>query len=250
VADSAKINQLPNDSDNTMNGSHIFKDFDNAIRTLKDEVLLMASLTRQNLQRAMSALLNRDIELARAVIGDDSEVDDLERKVDQTGMDILVRHHPVASDLRLVISSMKMAINLERISDHAVNIAKRAKKICKGPEIEDVALTEPLYILADSLLRDAMTSFTDGNVTLAEGLKMRDKELDRMHKTLIASLSSRLEEANGKSESLLHLIFVIRSLERVGDLSVNIGEDAVYLGDARDIRHGHRNETKEPPATS
>ncbi len=233
-----------------MNGSHIFKDFDNAIRTLKDEVLLMASLTRQNLQRAMSALLNRDIELARAVIGDDSEVDELERKVDQTGMDILVRHHPVASDLRLVISSMKMAINLERISDHAVNIAKRAKKICKGPELEDVALTEPLYTLADSLLRDAMTSFTDGNVTLAEGLKMRDKELDRMHKTLIASLSSRLEEANGKSESLLHLIFVIRSLERVGDLSVNIGEDAVYLGDARDIRHGHRNETKEPPATS
>ena len=157
-----------------MNGSHIFKDFDNAIRTLKDEVLLMASLTRQNLQRAMSALLNRDIELARAVIGDDSEVDELERKVDQTGMDILVRHHPVASDLRLVISSMKMAINLERISDHAVNIAKRAKKICKGPELEDLALTEPLYTLADSLLRDAMTSFTDCNVPLAEGLKMRE----------------------------------------------------------------------------
>ncbi len=233
-----------------MNGSHIFKDFDNAIRTLKDEVLLMASLTRQNLQRAMSALLNRDIELARAVIGDDSEVDELERKVDQTGMDILVRHHPVASDLRLVISSMKMAINLERISDHAVNIAKRAKKICKGPELEDLALTEPLYTLADSLLRDAMTSFTDGNVPLAVGLKLRDKELDRMHKALIASLSSRLEEPNGKSESLLHLIFVIRSLERVGDLSVNIGEDAAYLGDARDIRHGHRYETKEPPASS
>jgi phosphate transport system protein len=71
-----------------------------------------------------------------------------------------------------------------------------------------------------------------------------------MHKALIASLSSRLEEPNGKSESLLHLIFVIRSLERVGDLSVNIGEDAVYLGDARDIRHGHRNETKDPPPTT
>ena len=233
-----------------MNGTHIFKDFDNAIRTLKDEVLLMASLTRQNLQRAMSSLLNRDIELARSVIGDDTEVDELERKVDQTGMDILVRHHPVASDLRLVISSMKMAINLERISDHAVNIAKRSKKICKGPELDDVALTEPLYTLADSLLRDAMTSFTDGNIPLAEGLKMRDKELDRMHKKLIASLSSRLEESNGKSESLLHLIFVIRSLERVGDLSVNIGEDAVYLGDARDIRHGHRTETNEPPASA
>lgn len=220
-----------------MNGPHIFRDFDNAIRTLKDEVLLMASLTRQNLERAMRSLLDRDIELSRVVIGDDSDVDDLEIRVDQTGMEILVRHHPVASDLRLVISSMKISTCLERISDHAVNIAKRSKKICRGPELPDVALVEPLYVMADNLLRDAMISFTDQNVALAEGLKARDKELDRLHKSLIASLSERLEHPDGKSESLLHLIFVIRSLERVGDLAVNIGEDAVFLGSAQDIRH-------------
>ena len=205
----------------------------------------MASLTRQNLERATRALIERDIELSRTVIGDDSEVDDLEMKVDHTGMEILVRHHPVATDLRLVISSMKISTCLERISDHAVNIAKRAKKICKGSDLPEVTLVEPLYALADSLLRDAMTAFTDHNIELAEGLKLRDKELDKMHKSLISSLSQQLEEANGKSESLLHLIFVVRSLERVGDLAVNIGEDAVFLGTAQDIRHSSRKETKD-----
>jgi phosphate transport system protein len=228
-----------------MPGGHIFRDFDHAIRNLKDEVLLMASLTRQNLERATRALIERDIELSRTVIGDDSEVDDLEMKVDHTGMEILVRHHPVATDLRLVISSMKISTCLERISDHAVNIAKRAKKICKGSDLPEVTLVEPLYALADSLLRDAMTAFTDHNIELAEGLKLRDKELDKMHKSLISSLSQQLEEANGKSESLLHLIFVVRSLERVGDLAVNIGEDAVFLGTAQDIRHSSRKETED-----
>jgi phosphate transport system protein len=223
-----------------MTGPHISREFDIAIRNLKDQVLLMAGMARQNLERAMSALLNRDIELSRAVIDDDTDVDKLEIKVDQSGMDILVRHHPVASDLRLVISSMKISTCLERISDHAVNIAKRAKKICKGPELQDVALTEPLYLMADGLLRDAMTSFTDSNIGLAEGLKQRDREIDRVYNNLMTTFVGQLEAPHGKAESLLHLIFVIRSLERIADLAVNIGEDAVFLGNAQDIRHVSR----------
>jgi phosphate transport system protein len=115
-----------------MTSHHILREFDKGMISLKSDVLLMASLARQNLERAMRSLLERDIDLARSVIADDSDVDDLERKIDQAGIDIMVRFHPVASDLRLVITSMKMAHNLERISDHAVNIAKRSKKICKS----------------------------------------------------------------------------------------------------------------------
>lgn len=223
-----------------MTSQHIFRDFDKAIEALRAEVILMASLTRQNLEGAMKSLLERDIDLSRTVIADDSDVDDLERKIDQSGMDILVRFHPMASDLRLVITSMKMAHNLERISDHAVNIAKRSKKICKSMPMEEAALSEPLYTLADGLLRDSITAYTDSNGELGESLKARDKELDRIHKQMIASLSGRLEDSNGRAENLLHLIFVARSLERIGDLAVNMGEDAVFLGDARDIRHVHR----------
>jgi len=220
-----------------MQSQHIFREFDKGIESLKADVLLMANLTRQNLERAMRSLLERDIDLARTVIADDGDVDDLERKIDQAGMDILVRFHPMATDLRLVITSMKMAHNLERISDHAVNIAKRSKKICKAAPLEEAALTEPLYSLADKLLRDALLAYTDANAELGESLKARDKELDRLHKQMIASLSGRLEDASGRSEQLLHLIFVARSIERIGDLAVNIGEDAVFLGEARDIRH-------------
>ena len=218
-----------------MSNPHIFREFDKLMENLKTEVLSMASMTRHNLERAMRALLERDLDLSRAVIADDADVDDLERKIDQSGMNILVRFHPMASDLRLVITSMKMAHNLERISDHAVNIAQRAKKICKAP---------PLDTLADKLLRDALTAYTDANAELGESLKARDKELDRLHKQMITSLSGRLESSAGRSENLLHLIFVARSLERIGDLAVNIGEDSVFLGEARDIRHEHR----KPPA--
>ena len=98
-------------------------------------------------------------------------------------------------------------------------------------------MAEPLYTLADKILRDALTSYTDGNAELGQSLKPKDKELDRLHKDVIASLSKRLEEPGNRSENLLHLIFVARSLERIGDLAVNIGEDAVFLSSARDIRH-------------
>jgi phosphate transport system protein len=223
-----------------MNQPHIFHEIDNALSGLKDKLLLMASLTRQNLERAIQALLTRDIDLARMVIGDDSDVDDLEVKIDQQGMDILIRFHPVASDLRLVITSMKTAHNLERISDHAVTIAKRAKKICKSAEPLETTIIEPLYTMAEKILRDALLAYTDANTDLGSSLKSCDKALDAAHKEVVALLSSRLESSGSRAESLLHLILVARSLERIGDLAVNIGEDSVFLSEARDIRHEQR----------
>ena len=230
-----------------MNGPHILKDFDLALRTLRGDVLTMASLTRQNLARAVQGLLQRDVELCRRVIADDTEIDEYESGMDRIGMELMLRFHPVAADLRMVISSMKIATNLERISDHAVNIAKRAKKVLKRSELDEARWIEPLYQLADQELLDATTSYADGNAALGAGLHERDKELDRMHKKVTAALSQRLDGAvvGGRSEDFLHLIFMVRSLERVGDLSVNIGEDAVFMESAKDIRHGGR--TAEGP---
>jgi phosphate transport system protein len=220
-----------------MHSAHILRDFDQAISALRNEVLTMAAKARHNLERAIRALLERNVELANAVIADDDEVDECERKIDQLGMDILVRFHPVATDLRLVVSSMKISMNLERIADHATNIAKRAKKMNANQELPDVTLIEPLYTLADHLLRDAISSYTDRNATLGASLHLRDKELDRLHDSATVRFGSRIEQSNGRSQDYLHLILVIRSLERVGDLAVNIGEDAVFLEAARDLRH-------------
>ncbi len=224
---------------------HIIKDFDLALSELKSEVLSMAAKTRHNLERAIQALLNRDLELANSVIADDDEVDELERVIDKNGMALLVKYHPMASDLRFVVSSMKISSNLERIADHATSIAKRARKIMATQELSDVTLIEPLYTLADQLLRDAISSFSDVDGHLGASLHARDKELDRMHKDTTAHYGSRIEETDGRSQEYLHLIFIVRSLERVGDLATNIGEDAVYLEHAKDLRHASRSERQE-----
>ena len=220
-----------------MQGPHILQDFDDAISALRGEVLAMAGKSRQNLERAVRALLERNSELANAVIADDDEVDEHERHIDKLGMEIMLRFHPIATDLRLVVSSMKVSSNLERISDHAVNIAKRAKKMGKAPELGDTTLVEPLYTLADCLLRDAVLSYSDHDAELGAALHTRDKKLDRMYKSASATFSERIEQGSDQVQDYLHLILVVRSIERVGDLAVNIGEDAVFAESARDLRH-------------
>ncbi|WP_411826787.1 phosphate signaling complex protein PhoU [Luteolibacter sp. AS25] len=219
------------------NSQHIITDFDHALTSLKSEVLKMAAHTRHNLERAIQSLLTRNLELANSVIADDDEVDELERAVDKQGMDLLVKYHPMATDLRFVVSSMKISNNLERISDHATNIAKRAKKIMSSAEMPEINLVEPLYTLADQLLRDAISSYSDGNSALGASLHARDKELDRLHHEVTAQYGLRIEETENRSHDYVHLIFVVRSLERVGDLASNIGEDSVYLDQAKDLRH-------------
>jgi phosphate transport system protein len=220
-----------------MQNPHILHDFDQAITSLRAEVISMAGKARHNLERAIRALMQRNTELANAVIADDDEVDEHERQIDKLGMEMLVRFHPLASDLRLVVSSMKISMNLERISDHAINIAKRAKKISSSQELPDATLIEPVYTMADQLLRDAIASYSEQNTVLGASLHARDKELDRIYKEATASFASRIEQSEGRSQDYLHLILVLRSLERVGDLAVNVGEDAVFLGTARDMRH-------------
>lgn len=234
---------MPNDN------PHIIREFDQAIRELGDMVAAMGAQARQNLQRAMQGLNKRDLDSCKAAIADDTEVDDAERSIDSRGMDILLRFHPVASDLRMVISSMKVAANIERISDHAVNIAKRAKKMVSRPEVRETRLIEPVFLLADELLLDGLTAFADRNSELGRELKERDKELDRTYKRVTATLSELLEEGGEQSESYLHLLFVVRSLERVGDLAVNIGEDAVFLDVAEDIRYARKRASRAEAAS-
>lgn len=224
---------------------HIIREFDHAISVIRTEVVSMAGQARLNLERAMQGLLSRDMSKCLAAIADDSEVDEAELRVDRLGMDTLVRFHPVASDLRLVISSMKVASNLERISDHAVNIAKRVRKMLSRPELPEAKLLEPLYTLADRQLVDAIAAFTERDAHLGESLQLRDDDLDRLHKQLTTTFTARLEDAGGRAEDFLHLVFVARSLERIGDLAQNIGEDAVFLDSARDIRHDKSRQAPE-----
>jgi len=217
---------------------HILSNFQKALNTTREDLLAMASRTRHNLDLAIRGLLERSPELCAQVIADDEEIDNLEMKIDKEGMQTMMLFQPVASDLRSLVSIMKVSSNLERVADQAVSIAKRARKFAKLDALPEIRLVEPLHTLAASLLHDSITAFAERNIPLALGIRDRDDELDNAHKRLVKALTKRMEEDTPNIRAYLDLIFIVRFLERVGDHAKNIGEEAVFVASAQDIRHG------------
>ena len=225
--------------------NHILTEFDLALKNAKNSVITMASIATGNLASAVKGLLTRNEDLCNDAIAEDEEVNAFEREIDKEGMEILLRYNPLATDLRTVVAGMKISTNLERISDQAENIARRARKIIKKPELPESQLIEPVYLLASELLNDAVRSFAQSDVELALGLHERDKELDKIHKKTMKLLTKSMEENTKDLKAYLHLVFIVRCLERVGDHAVNIGEDTVYMAEAADIRHVGRSALEE-----
>tara|TARA_R110000850_G_scaffold252215_6_gene377389 strand:+ start:143 stop:838 length:696 start_codon:yes stop_codon:yes gene_type:complete len=217
--------------------THILGDYDTALNHSKKSVLTMASIASENLRNSVRGLLDRNEDLCNDAIAEDEEVNAFERSIDKESMEILMRYNPVATDLRSVIASMKTSNNLERIADQAENIARRARKVLKRPELPQTRLIEPVYTMASDILTDAIRSFAEGEVDLALGLHERDLVLDKLHRKAIKALTQAMEDDVENLRTYLHLIFIVRCLERVGDHAVNIGEDAIYMTNAEDIRH-------------
>src|ERR1700716_1681160 len=120
--------------------NHILGTFDDALGSLRNNVLMMSSLTERSLDRAVNGLLQRDDELCLLAIADDAEIDELEKQIDKDGIDVLLRFQPVASDLRRVVSAIKLNSNLERMADQATNIARKARKLNQHPALPEVDL--------------------------------------------------------------------------------------------------------------
>jgi phosphate transport system protein len=218
---------------------HIIQSFDVALYELKNDVLMMASLTDRMLLTAFEGLLSRNSELCDQVIVDDDEIDTLEKQVDEEGVSLLIRFHPVASDMREVISAIKVSTNLERIGDQSVTISRRAKRLNSWPKVGEVALLEPVYHMALEIFRDSIRAFAEHDSTLAEGLKLRDKELDARTTELGERLVARAAVDPRSVSSYFDLIIISRALERIGDQATNIAEGSFWRDQATDIRHTH-----------
>lgn len=216
---------------------HTLSEFEEGLKRSKSDLLQMASVAIQNLENALNGLLTRDRDLCNEAIVEDETVNRLELKIYERGMEILTRFQPVAIDLRLVIGAIRISTNLERISDLAENIARRSLKILKKSEVSEVILVEPIYHYALELVRDSIKAFADGDTKLAASLHARDVELDEHQRKAIKRLTDVMENDAEFLRVYLNLIYIIRSLERVGDHAVNIGEDSVFVYDAIDIRH-------------
>ncbi len=218
-------------------GKHIYSGFDAALNSLKNDVLMMSSLTERLLENAIQGVLQRDNGLCNLAIADDQEVDVLEKQVDQNGVDLLLRYQPVSVDMREVISAMKVGANLERIADQGVTIGRRGKKLNQEALVPEISLIEPLYREAISIFRDSMRAYTDGNPDLALQLKPRDRQLDLLNADVNETLITRMAAQPDRIRTFMNLIFVARSLERIGDHATNIAEDAFWVEQAEDIRH-------------
>jgi phosphate transport system protein len=158
-------------------------------------------------------------------------------KFDKDGLEILLRYQPVASDLRLVISAMKLSPNIERIADEATNIAECASKLNKHPPLAEVNLIVPIQAHAISMFKDSIDAFVREDVALARVIVSRDRQLDDMNAATNRQLTERMMQDRDQLRGYLNLILISRCLERVGDHATNIAEDAVYAAAAEDIRH-------------
>jgi phosphate transport system protein len=216
---------------------HILGTFDEALSSLRNNVLMMAGLAERTLDRAIKGLMQRDDNLCTTAIADDEEIDQLEKQIDKDGVDVLLRFQPVASDLRRVVAAMKLSPNIERIADQATNIARRARKLNKHPALPEVEIITPIQAHAMVMFKDAIDAFVREDVDLGRAVVASDKELDYMNKMANRRLTERMAQDPKQLRGYLNLIFISRCLERVGDHATNIAEDAVYAAAAEDIRH-------------
>jgi phosphate transport system protein len=216
---------------------HILGTFDEALTALRKDLLMMAGLAERSLDRALKGLLERDDDLCANAIADDEEIDQLEKQIDKDGFEILIRYQPVASDLRRVISAMKLSPNIERVGDQATSIAKRARKLNRHPPLPEMQLIVPIQAHAMSMFKDSINAFVREDVDLARAVVGRDKALDDMNRSANRQLTERMMQDRDQLRGYLNLILISRCLERVGDHATNIAEDAVYAAAAEDIRH-------------
>ena len=216
---------------------HILGTFDEALASLRNNVLMMAGLTERSLDQAMKGLFERDDDLCANAIADDEEIDQLEKQIDKEGVDVLLRFQPVASDLRRVVSAMKLSSNLERMADQATNIARRARKLNKHPPLPEMALIVPMHAHAMSMFKDSVDAYVREDVELGRAVVPRDEKLDELNRVASRRLIQRMADDPDQLRGYLNLMFIARHLERVGDHATNIAEDAVYAAAAEDIRH-------------
>jgi len=197
----------------------------------------MAGLADRALDRAIKGLLQRDDNLCATAIADDEEIDQLEKQIDKEGVDVLLRFQPLASDLRRVVAAMKLSPNVERIGDQATNIARRARKLNRHPALREIEIIVPIQAHAMAMFKDAIDAFAREDVDLGRAVVARDKDLDYMNKLANRTLTDQMAQDPKQLRGYLNLIFISRSLERVGDHATNIAEEAVYAAAAEDIRH-------------
>jgi phosphate transport system protein len=215
-----------------------FRHFHDQLDDLKQRLLRMSERAESLVDVAVEALLTRDTDKAQAVIAGDKEVDRLEIEIESMAVELLALQQPMARDLRFIISAIKASSDLERVGDHAVNIAQSALSIIASKsDITPDAAIEEMARRARQMLAQAIDAFVRADGGLGRAVCLMDDEVDKLNDGLFRIVVTHILEDPKTISTAIELLLVGRNLERVADLSTNIGEDAVYLAEGKQIKH-------------
>lgn len=210
---------------------------DQQLNLLRDKLLLLGGTTEKALHRAMQSLTTRDSDLARQVLEEDKIINQLELEIDRLSIEILALQQPAAHDLRFVISVAKITPILERIADHASNIADAAIIINDEPQLKSYIDLPLMADKAAEMLRTALDAFTTEDSAVSREIIKKDKEIDDSYKRVFDELIRIMIDNPITTASAAQLLFVAKHLERIGDYVKDICELNVYLTEAAFIKH-------------
>jgi phosphate transport system protein len=216
---------------------HTFKQFDTDIDAMRSAVSMMGGLVERQLIRALQAVKTGDLALVMQVLEDEKQVNQLHLETDLRCNQVIARRQPIAVDLREIIAVIHTMNDLERIGDEAKKVALKGKQFVDRPLPIPFEPIERMADLTIDMLREAVSAFVRQDETVAERLSQRDAEVDASRDALVAQLIARMGEPGSPVSESLALVFVVQSIERIGDHAKNVGEYVVHVVSGVDPRY-------------
>ena len=213
-----------------MEHTHIVARFDKDIERIEKLLLKMAGLAVEQMEMATTALETHDTALSEKVANGDKEINALEARIDELAVRLIALRQPMAEDLRLVVSTLKISTNIERFADYAKTMALRVPAVAGGKPVDSATKTiRRMSNAVTSMMQDAMASFTTRDLALAEATGARDLNVDQMNSALFREMLTYMMENPRNIKASTHLLFIAKNLERAGDQVCNITEQVSYL---------------------
>jgi phosphate transport system protein len=216
---------------------HTDRAFENQLAKIRATILEMGGLVESQIAQAMRALVDRDEAIARATIARDHTVNRFDVEVDDLCLKTLALHQPAARDLRLITTALKITTDLERIGDLAAQIAERALELAAELPVKPYIDLPRMADFARDMVHRSLDAFVREDAELALAVCNSDDAIDKLHEQLFRELLSFMVENPQTISRAMRLLFVSKSLERVGDHATNIGEMVIFMVKGRDIRH-------------
>jgi phosphate transport system protein len=207
------------------------------IEHLKKKILAVSSVVEESIARSIAAVMKHDAALARQVAEGDDEINEMEVDVEEECLKILALYQPVAVDLRFVVAVLKINNDLERMGDHAVNIADRAAYLATFPKLDVPPELDEMARRTQTMVKHSLDALVESDTELARQVCAADQEIDQYNRTMHVLIQDQMRSNPDQIERLLHLLSVSRHLERIADLATNVAEDVIYTVEGAIVRH-------------